>query len=124
MLDESHLLLRFASEEVVALKVDPNSQNSFFAIVDISGSEVKILGVYENVSEEFLRLYENCADEFRLPLGTNDGPSAAQPCCSVASSLYARQNHERFKVKSRVFFQVVGETNPLIVIFNSTAHYL
>jgi len=42
LLDEFHLLIKYASEEVVALKLtDPNSQPSFFVVYNMVSTEVQ-----------------------------------------------------------------------------------
>ena len=64
LLDERHLLVKYASEDVVTLQVqDPNSQPSFFMVYNMDTTEV--LGVYENTSEELAQLFENFCDMFR-----------------------------------------------------------
>lgn len=53
LLDENLLLIKYASEAVVTLKAqEPNSQPAFFVVYSIW--ESKVLGVYDNTSEEFL----------------------------------------------------------------------
>lgn len=64
LLDEKHLLIKYASEEVVTLRVqDPNSQPSLFMVYDMEST--KVLAVYENTSEELMELFENFCDMFR-----------------------------------------------------------
>lgn len=64
LLDENHLLIKYASEEVVTLRSsEPNSQASFFVVYNFTETEVK--AVYENTSEELLSLFENYCDFFR-----------------------------------------------------------
>ncbi|KAJ8898001.1 hypothetical protein PR048_003361 [Dryococelus australis] len=84
LLDEDHLLVKFASEEVVTLKAsEPNSQSSFFMVYNISGAEV--LAIYENTSEDMLELFENFCDLFR-----NAKPhSEYQFTCSPSNNIYA-----------------------------------
>ena len=63
LLDENHLLIKYANEDMVTLKIqDPNSQPSFFVVYNMVTTEV--LGVYENTSEELLDLFENFCDMF------------------------------------------------------------
>ena len=92
LIDESHLLIKYASEDIAALKVnDPNSQPSFFVVYDMVSTEV--LAVYENTSGELLKLFENFCDLFRnATLHCN-----ARFTCSASSNIHARQIHERFK---------------------------
>lgn len=64
LLDKRHLLIKYASEEVVTLRVqDPNSQPSFFMVYDMETTEV--LAVCENTSEDLMELFENFCDLFR-----------------------------------------------------------
>lgn len=92
LLDESHLLIKYSSEEVVTLKMqDPNSHPSFFVVYNMISTE--ILAVYENTSEELLELFEDFCDMFR---------NATLHCdthftCSASSNVYARQIQQRFK---------------------------
>lgn len=92
LLDENHLLIKYASEDIAALKVnDPNSQPSFLVVYAIQLTEV--LAVYENTSEELLSLFENFCDLFR----NATLHSKAQFTCSASSNVYARQIHQHFK---------------------------
>jgi len=92
LLDENHLLIKYASEDVVTLKIqDPNSQPSFFIVYNMVSTEV--VAVNENTSEELLELFENYCDMFRnATLHTN----APFPCSS-SSNLHARQIQQRYK---------------------------
>lgn len=94
LLDENHLLLKYASEDVVTLKSsEPNSQFSFFVVYQMC--ESRILGVYENTSTTLLRLFENFTDCFR-----NAGVHIeSQFTCSPSNNLYARLSHCRYKQK-------------------------
>ncbi|KAK7496836.1 hypothetical protein BaRGS_00011816 [Batillaria attramentaria] len=92
LLDERHLLIKYASEDVVALRVqEPNSQPSFFVVYDIETTQV--VAVYENTSEELLELFENFCDMFR----NASLHCEAQFTCSSSSNEYARQLHTRYK---------------------------
>ncbi|XP_072938300.1 DET1 homolog [Epargyreus clarus] len=92
LLDEDHLFIKYASEEVVTLRVaEPNIQSSFFVIYNIS--ESKILEVYENTSEGLLQLFENYCDCFRNARLCAD----SQFTCSPSNNLYARLTQQRFK---------------------------
>ena len=92
LLDENHLLIKYASEDVVTLKIpDPNSQPSFFVVYDMLSTQV--LAVFENTSEELLEMFENFCDLFR----NATLHSEAQFTCSVSSNLYAWQIQQRFK---------------------------
>ena len=64
LLDENHLLIKYASEEVVTLRSsEPNSQASFFVVYNFKSTEV--VAVYENTSEDLLNMFENYCDFFR-----------------------------------------------------------
>ncbi|KAH3741544.1 hypothetical protein DPMN_048269 [Dreissena polymorpha] len=92
LLDEAHLLIKYASEDVVTLKItDPNSQPSFFVVYNMV--ETEVVSVHENTSDDLLMLFENFCDMFRnATLHTE-----AQFTCSSSSNLYARQIQQRFK---------------------------
>ena len=92
LLDENHLLIKYASEDVVTLRIsDPNSQPSFFVVYNMVTTEV--LAVYENTSERLLDLFENFCDLFRNATLHCE----AQFTCSASSNLHARQIQQRFK---------------------------
>lgn len=92
LLDDNHLLIKYANEEVVMLKAtEPNSQPSFFVIYSIWDS--KILAVYDNTSEELLDLFENFSDMFR----NARMHSETQFPCSPNNNIYARLLQHRFK---------------------------
>ena len=64
LLDDNHLLIKYASEEVVTLRSsEPNSQASFFVVYNFKSTEV--VAVYENTSEDLLNMFENYCDFFR-----------------------------------------------------------
>lgn len=92
LLDENNLLIKYASEDVVTLRIsDPNSQPSFFVVYNMLTTEVK--AVFENTSEQLLELFESNCDMFRN--ATLD--KEAQFTCSPSSNIYARQMQQRFK---------------------------
>ena len=92
LLDEFHLLLRYATEDVVTLKPsDPNSLNSFYAIYNMVTTEV--IAVFENSSEAFLEIFEQFNDYFRNALPYQ----VEQFTCSTSSNIHARHNQRRFK---------------------------
>ena len=93
LLDESTLLLKYSTEDVVTMRVsDPLSQPAFFVFYDIDTTQ--IFGVYENSSLDFLKLYENSAEHFRVsvshPLNWNNS--------CVSNCYYCRQLHQKFKL--------------------------
>lgn len=92
LLDGNHLLIKYASEDVVTLKsTDANSQYSFFVVYNIL--ESKVLAIYENTSKELLDLFENFCDSFRNANIYNE----TQFACSPSNNLYARLIQHRFK---------------------------
>nr|SVE86623.1 EOG090X028J [Daphnia similis] len=85
LLDESHLLLKYASEDVVTLRApDANTQPAFFVVYNMDSAQV--INVYENTSEELLDLFENFCDLLRN--ATQGSPS---------SNVFANVIHQRFK---------------------------
>jgi len=92
LLDTSHLLIKYASEEVVTLRSsEPNSQPSYFVVYNIESTEV--LAVYENTSQQLLDLFENFCDLFRnaclsMTTGYTSSPS---------NNIYANLIQQRFK---------------------------
>ena len=92
LLDENHLLIKYASEDVVMLRIqDPNSQPSFFVVYNMVTT--KVVAVFENTSEDLLELFENFCDLFR----NATLHASAQFTCSASSNIYARQIQRRFK---------------------------
>lgn len=92
LLDDNHLLIKYAFEEVVMLKSsEPNSQLSYFVIYSIWDS--KILAVYDNTSAEFLELFENYNDMFRNARMNSETLSN----CSPNTNIYAKLLQQRFK---------------------------
>nr|CAG4635318.1 EOG090X028J [Artemia franciscana] len=76
LLDDNHLLLKYSSQEVVTLRApEPNSQISFFVIYRMDTAQV--LAVYENTSEEMLRMYEDYNDFFKDPGTSSDTQNIA-----------------------------------------------
>ena len=92
LFDSRILLIKYASEDVVTLRVpDPNSQPSFFIVYDMETT--KVLAVFENTSEKLLELFEQFCDSFRNAMLH----SPAQFTCSASSNIFARQIQRRFK---------------------------
>lgn len=92
LLDDNHLLIKYANEEVVMLKAaEPNSQPSFFVIYSIWDSQV--LAVYDNTSDELLQLFENFGDMFR----NARMHSETQFSCSPNNNIFAKLLQNRFK---------------------------
>ncbi len=92
LLSTKHLLLKYAKEDVVTLKVsDPISQPALIGIYNIETTEFE--AVFENTSESLLEVYENFSDDFRVPV-------SHPQCCNVSSvsnDMYSRALHMRFK---------------------------
>jgi len=64
LLDRSHLLIKYASEDVVTLRSsEPNAQFSLFVVYNVVTTEV--VNVFENTSEELLNHFEHFCDFFR-----------------------------------------------------------
>lgn len=92
LLDDDNLLIKYASEEVVTLKVqEPNSHASYFVIFNIW--EKKILAVFSNTSKNLLYLLENFCDSFRNAKLSSE----TQYTCSPSNNIYANLLHQRFK---------------------------
>ncbi|XP_034255065.1 DET1 homolog [Thrips palmi] len=92
LIDEDHLLIKYACEDVVTLQAaEPNSQASFFAFYSISKAE--IIAVFENASKQLLTLFENHCDSFR----NTRLNSECQFTCSPSNNIYARLIQQRFK---------------------------
>lgn len=92
LLSTKHLLLKFASEDVVTLKVtDPTSQPALIAVYNIESTQFE--SVFENTSEDLLRVYENHADHFRVPISH----PLSWNVSSVSNDEHARALHMKFK---------------------------
>lgn len=92
LLDEWHLLLKYANEDMITQKPsDSSSQMCLYVFYDIKTTNV--LSVHENISDEFLKIYERHVDSFRYPV--------AHPLCrdmsSLANNHHCRALHEKFK---------------------------
>ncbi|GIY84243.1 DET1 homolog [Caerostris darwini] len=91
LLDKSHLFIKYATEDVVTLRVsDPNAQPSFFVVYNMVSTEV--LAVYENTSDKLLQIFENFCDYFRN--AALQAPT--QLSCSPSNNTYARTLQHRF----------------------------
>lgn len=92
LLDENHLLLKYASEDVVSFRLsDPNSQPSFFVVYNVLTTQV--LAIYENTSEELLGLFEDFSDLLRNAALHAEAPLT----CSPSNNVHARLLQQRFK---------------------------
>lgn len=96
LLDDDHLLIKYASEDVVTLKAtEPNTHLAYFVVYHIW--ETKVLAVYDNQSEELLYLFENFCDLFRNPRNTSRAHSETEYTSSPSNSVYAKLMLDRFK---------------------------
>ena len=92
LLDRSHLVMKYASEEVITKKQSDSSQQcSLYVFYNIETTE--ILSVNESTSDSFLSIYERHVDCFRYPV--------SHPLCRTTSSLsnnaHSRALHNKFK---------------------------
>ncbi len=98
LLDEHHLLLKYANEDVVTLRAhEPNSQVALFVVYNMVTTEV--LAVFENNSEELTEHFENFCDHFRntnLNLELEEF-RYAQFTTSPSNNVHARLLQQRFK---------------------------
>ncbi|RXG73723.1 DET1-like protein [Armadillidium vulgare] len=92
LLDDAHLLIKYASEEVVTLRTaEPNGQPSLIVIYNMITTEV--ISVYENTSSELLDLFEKLSDFFRNARLKCE----SQFTCSPSNTTWAKLIHERHK---------------------------
>lgn len=90
LLDENHLLIKYANDEVVTLKAtEPNSQISYFVVYNMT--EGKILAVFDNTTQELLSLFEDYCDLFR----NSEIHTQSQFTCSPSNNHYARLIQQR-----------------------------
>lgn len=92
LLDENHLLIKYAHEDVITMRLtDLNSPPSFFVVYDITSTNV--IAVYENTSPELLDIFEQMCDYFR----NTRTQSLSQLTCSPSNNLYSREIQQRYK---------------------------
>lgn len=85
LLDTSHILIRYASEEVATLQIiEPNAQPALFVVYDMISA--KVLAAYDNESVHLLNQFENFPDFFRNVRMGADG----QYICSPLNNIHAR----------------------------------
>ncbi|KAF8937626.1 acid phosphatase det1 [Dissophora ornata] len=91
LLDESTLLIKFGKLDcVVGRQTDSTYQTAFFVFYDIRTTEV--LAVYDNASEEFLRLYEAWADQFCATAYTTAGKDKRHYSSTCSNNIYAKDH--------------------------------
>jgi len=94
LLDENHLMIKYASEDVVTLRsYEPNSQQSFFVVYNMPTTQV--LAVYENTSEKLLDIFENFCDNFRNSCLNSDSRSGYTS--SPSNNVFSNLIQQRFK---------------------------
>ncbi|XP_058059410.1 DET1 homolog [Anopheles bellator] len=92
LLDDDHLFIKYAQEDVVTLKaLEPNSHSSLFVIYHIW--QKKVLAVKSNQCAQLLDLYENFCDSFRNANHSHRTPFT----CSPSNNIYSNLLHQRFK---------------------------
>ncbi|XP_055635322.1 DET1 homolog [Toxorhynchites rutilus septentrionalis] len=92
LLDDDHLLIKYANEDVVTLKtMEPNHTNCVFVFYNIWKN--KVIGIYGGQSPELLYLYENFCDYFR----NANLAYQTQFTCSPSNNIYSNLIHQRFK---------------------------
>ncbi|KAI7825094.1 De-etiolated protein 1 Det1-domain-containing protein [Gamsiella multidivaricata] len=90
-LDESTMLIKFGKLDcVVGRQADSTYQTAFFVFYDIRTTE--ILAVYDNASEEFLRLYEAWADQFCATAYTTAGRGKRHYSSTCSNNIYAKDH--------------------------------
>lgn len=90
LLDEDHILIKYATEDAFNGRVYELSPPSFFVFYQISTATV--LFVYENTSSAMLWLFENFCDSFR-----NNYFRSYQHVSSPSNNIYANLLHQKFK---------------------------
>lgn len=90
LLDEHHLLIKYANEEVIT-RLTESSPPSFFVIYNFISTE--IIAVYDNSSVELLNMFETFCDHFRNANLT----SPWQLTCSPSNNIYSKVIQQRFK---------------------------
>lgn len=89
LIDEDHLLIKYAIEDVVTLKLpEPNSQVAFYVFYNIW--KCQVVGFFDNKSDDLLYLFENFCDNFR-------NVNQAQHTSSPSNNIYVNLMHQRFK---------------------------
>ena len=90
LVDEHHLLIKYANEEVIT-RLTESSPPSLFVIYNFVSTEV--ISVFDNSSAEFLNIFEQFCDHFRNAHIT----SPWQLTCSPSNNTYSRISQQRFK---------------------------
>lgn len=92
LLSRKHMVLKFASRDVVTLKAtDPMSQPALIGVYNIKTTQFE--SIFENTSEDLLGVYENHSDHFRVPVSHHLSSNVS----SVSNDRHARALHMKFK---------------------------
>nr|XP_002124474.1 DET1 homolog [Ciona intestinalis] len=90
LLDEDHLLIKYASVDVVGIRIqEPNAQPSCFVVYNFRTAQV--LAVYENTSHYLLKIFEDHPGIFRQADAIRGQHHTACP------DVYSSQIQQRFK---------------------------
>ncbi|KAF9407098.1 acid phosphatase det1 [Podila epigama] len=87
-LDESTMLIKFGKLDCVIGRADSTFQTTFFVIYNIRTTAIE--QVYDNASEEFLRIYESCADQFSAIAYSTSGPHKRHYTSTCSNNVYAK----------------------------------
>ncbi|KAG0039093.1 acid phosphatase det1 [Podila clonocystis] len=88
-LDESTLLIKFGKLDcVIGRQADSTFQTAFFVIYNIHTTQIQ--EVYDNASEDFLRIYESCADQFCAIAYSTAGPHRRHYSSTCSNNIYAK----------------------------------
>lgn len=92
LLDQEHLLIKLASEDVVTLRSsEPNSQQSFFVVYNMITT--RVVAVFENTSQQLLDIFEDFCDLFRNSCLNSDARYTSSP----SNNIFANLSQQRFK---------------------------
>ncbi|KAG0055765.1 acid phosphatase det1 [Gryganskiella cystojenkinii] len=89
-LDETTLLIKFGKLDCVVSRADSTYQTAFFVFYDIRTTE--ILNVYDNASEEFLRIYEAWADQFCATAYTTAGTDKRHYSSTCSNNIFTKDH--------------------------------
>ncbi|KAG0076666.1 acid phosphatase det1, partial [Podila epicladia] len=88
-LDESTMLIKFGKLDcVIGRQADSTFQTAFFVIYNIHTTQIQ--EVYDNASEEFLRIYESCADQFCAIAYSTAGPHKRHYSSTCSNNIYTK----------------------------------
>ena len=93
LLSDHQVLIKYAKEDTVTNKLNdvPMSQPALIVIYNLQTTEIE--AVYENTSEELLRIFERHADCFRVPVSH----PLSYDISSVSNNKHARTLQTKFK---------------------------